>query len=138
VREYEACSQEGPLSKSPTTVVPLSTLSSSDQLNDEEEPRILTFAELKDLIETGQLDQIPNNKVIPNGLNVRIPFTQRIKGLTQRSTGGIAKLVNSTNTQEALGDSLPKTQLRTHQPKSRFIFCGVIHSIDRFHNCRCL
>lgn len=73
-REYEASSQEGPTPKSSTTVVPLPTSSSSDQLNNEEEPRILTFAELKDLIETGQLDQIPNNKVIPGGLNVRIPL----------------------------------------------------------------
>ncbi|KAF9011923.1 hypothetical protein BDQ17DRAFT_1233143 [Cyathus striatus] len=34
-----------------------------------EEPRVLTFAELKELIETGKVDQIPNNKVIPEGLN---------------------------------------------------------------------
>jgi len=72
-REYETCSQEGPMFKSPVTAAPLPTSSLSDQLNNEEEPRILTFAELKDLIETGQLDQIPNNKVIPGGLNVRIP-----------------------------------------------------------------
>lgn len=32
---------------------------------------ILTFAELQELITTGQVDGIPNNKVIPGGLNVR-------------------------------------------------------------------
>jgi len=36
------------------------------------EPRVLTFTELKDLIEQGKTDQIPNNRVIPDGLNVCI------------------------------------------------------------------
>lgn len=35
------------------------------------ENRVLTFAELKEMIETGNVDNIPNNKVIPAGLNVR-------------------------------------------------------------------
>ncbi|KAG6890240.1 hypothetical protein C0992_002768 [Termitomyces sp. T32_za158] len=34
------------------------------------EARVLTFAELQDLIESGKVDEIPNNKVIPEGLNV--------------------------------------------------------------------
>lgn len=34
------------------------------------EARVLTFAELQNLIESGKVDQIPNNKVIPEGLNV--------------------------------------------------------------------
>ncbi|TFK32092.1 hypothetical protein BDQ12DRAFT_701316 [Crucibulum laeve] len=34
-----------------------------------EETRVLTFAELKELIETGKVDQIPNNKIIPEALN---------------------------------------------------------------------
>ncbi|KAF5325326.1 hypothetical protein D9619_009805 [Psilocybe cf. subviscida] len=33
------------------------------------ENRVLSFAELKELIETGNVDKIPNNKVIPEGLN---------------------------------------------------------------------
>lgn len=37
-----------------------------------EEPRVLSFAELKELIEQGKTDQIPNNRVIPNELSVRI------------------------------------------------------------------
>ncbi|PPQ77950.1 hypothetical protein CVT25_015425 [Psilocybe cyanescens] len=35
----------------------------------DEETRVLTFAELKELIETGNVDKIPNNKIIPDGLN---------------------------------------------------------------------
>lgn len=35
-----------------------------------EETRVLTFAELQQLIETGKVDQIPNNKVIPEAINV--------------------------------------------------------------------
>jgi hypothetical protein len=34
--------------------------------------RVLTFAELKALIESGREDLIPNNKVIPDALNVRL------------------------------------------------------------------
>ncbi|KAI0795555.1 hypothetical protein C8Q75DRAFT_456411 [Abortiporus biennis] len=37
------------------------------------EPRTLTFAELKELIEQGKTDQIPNNRVIPNDLNPANP-----------------------------------------------------------------
>jgi hypothetical protein len=42
------------------------------QLNEtvHDEPPPLTFAQLKELIEQGRLDEIPNNKVIPDGLNV--------------------------------------------------------------------
>lgn len=46
---------------------PEKTASASDA-----EARILTFAELQELIETGKVDQIPNNKVIPEALNVSI------------------------------------------------------------------
>ena len=37
-----------------------------------DEPRTLSFAELKELIEQGKTDQIPNNRVIPNDLNVSL------------------------------------------------------------------
>lgn len=40
-----------------------------------EEMRVLTFAELKSLIEQGKTDDIPNNKLIPNVLNVSRSFT---------------------------------------------------------------
>lgn len=39
-----------------------------------EETHILTFAELKALIEQGKTDGIPNNKLIPNILNVSPPL----------------------------------------------------------------
>jgi hypothetical protein len=37
----------------------------------DEKNRVLTFAELKELIESGNVDKIPNNKIIPETLNVR-------------------------------------------------------------------
>ncbi|KAG6865603.1 hypothetical protein C0991_001027 [Blastosporella zonata] len=37
--------------------------------NASEETRVLTFAELQELIESGKVDQIPNNKVISERLN---------------------------------------------------------------------
>ena len=38
----------------------------------QEETRVLTFAELQELIESGKEDQIPNNKVIAEALNVSL------------------------------------------------------------------
>lgn len=41
----------------------------------------MTLAELKELIESGNMDKIPNNKIIPETLNVRFifPFENLIK-----------------------------------------------------------
>lgn len=39
-----------------------------------DENHVLTLAELKELIESGNMDKIPNNKIIPETLNVRLPF----------------------------------------------------------------
>ncbi|KAF9467203.1 hypothetical protein BDZ94DRAFT_1249839 [Collybia nuda] len=38
-----------------------------------DETRVLTFAELQELIETGKVDQIPNNKIIPEAINDATP-----------------------------------------------------------------
>jgi len=38
-----------------------------------DETRVLTFAELKELIESGNVDKIPNNKIIPEKLNDALP-----------------------------------------------------------------
>ncbi|KAF9541342.1 hypothetical protein CPC08DRAFT_717162 [Agrocybe pediades] len=46
--------------------------SSGSALNNDEN-RVLTLAELKELIETGNVDKIPNNKIIPEGLNTAPP-----------------------------------------------------------------
>lgn len=49
---------------------------SADSISEREvqpESRILTFAELQHLIESGKVDQIPNNKIIPDKLNVGLP-----------------------------------------------------------------
>lgn len=48
----------------------ISTYSNS---TDSSEPPTLTFAQLKELIETGQTDRIPNNKLIPDALNEAPP-----------------------------------------------------------------
>ena len=47
----------------------------------DDETRVLTFAELKELIESGKVDQIPNNKVIPEKINVRMPLHCIILGI---------------------------------------------------------
>lgn len=39
--------------------------------SDDAEPVVLSFAQLQALIEAGKADQIPNNKIIPDELNVR-------------------------------------------------------------------
>jgi hypothetical protein len=39
-----------------------------------DESRTLTFAELKELIEQGKTDQIPNNRPIPEAINVSCIF----------------------------------------------------------------
>ena len=57
-REYEFLSKTYALSTS-----------NSEQGNDSES-QVLTFAELKELIESGNIALIPNNKIIPNRLNV--------------------------------------------------------------------
>ncbi|EDR10397.1 uncharacterized protein LACBIDRAFT_317272 [Laccaria bicolor S238N-H82] len=59
-REYERTRQ------APSTFQAFSEPSHS---NEEGEIRVLTFAELKELIESGKMDQIPNNKVISEALN---------------------------------------------------------------------
>lgn len=41
--------------------------------------KTLTFAEIKHLIETGQTHLIPNNKIIPDELNVSLPDAYRDK-----------------------------------------------------------
>lgn len=46
----------------------------------QEESRALTFAELKELIEQGKTDNIPNNRLIPDNLNVRYTNPQLTVG----------------------------------------------------------
>ena len=62
----------------PTSTVngnrPTSTVNDAQVVNSPatDEIRVLTFAELKELIESGNVDKIPNNKIIPETLNVRL------------------------------------------------------------------
>ncbi|KAF8153017.1 hypothetical protein B0H34DRAFT_721842 [Crassisporium funariophilum] len=64
--EARACDQ-----KHAGNALPMSTGASQD-INGDDETRVLTFAELKEMIETGNVDKIPNNKIIPEGLNVSL------------------------------------------------------------------
>lgn len=52
--------------------------------NAAEESRVLSFAELKELIEQGKTDQIPNNRVIPNELSVCTRFEILVLFLTSK------------------------------------------------------
>ena len=58
--------------RSSKTVPSISGSATRLSAQDHEEIRILTFAELKALIEEGKTDLIPNNKDIPEALSVRI------------------------------------------------------------------
>ena len=42
----------------------------TDSTSTPDENPVLSFAELKELIESGNVDKIPNNKIIPERLNV--------------------------------------------------------------------
>ena len=72
----ESVVENDPSSK---TVPSISGSATGSSAQDHEETRILTFAELKALIEEGKTDLIPNNKDIPEALSVR---TIRISRLT--------------------------------------------------------
>lgn len=61
--------QEHKAKSSTQTLPEISSVLTSPQ---ESEPRTLTFAELKELIESGKTDQIPNNRQIPDDLHVRL------------------------------------------------------------------
>ncbi|KAF7440182.1 hypothetical protein PC9H_000526 [Pleurotus ostreatus] len=41
--------------------------------SDSNEPRVLSFAELQELIQSGRVDEIPNNRIIPDTLNEAPP-----------------------------------------------------------------
>jgi len=54
--------------------LPASALNSAQQDSPAtNENHVLTFAELKELIESGNVDKIPNNKIIPEKLNDEPP-----------------------------------------------------------------
>jgi hypothetical protein len=52
------------------STIPLESNANSVTEMAAEEPRVLSFAELKELIEQGKTDQIPNNRIIPDELSV--------------------------------------------------------------------
>ncbi|KDQ54160.1 hypothetical protein JAAARDRAFT_161104 [Jaapia argillacea MUCL 33604] len=73
-------SPQPPSSVSPSTTLVTSTPSGepiaeppTPQPASDPEPRVLSFSELKTLIEEGRTDEIPFNKTIPQGLNDASP-----------------------------------------------------------------
>jgi hypothetical protein len=68
-REYEA-SLLSALSTAGISVAEATAPASDNTVSPSAEERVLTFAELKDLIESGKVDQIPNNKLIPEKFSV--------------------------------------------------------------------
>jgi hypothetical protein len=71
-----------------------------------ETPRTLTFAELQTLIEQGKTDEIPNNKHIPDAINV-VSISYAVLGNDMLSiiftTGGPSQPVDRPTAQKALG-----------------------------------
>ena len=107
-RDYEL-SQVPP----PTTTTTTATVNSPAV--DEEKNSVMTFSELKELIESGNVDKIPNNKIIPEALNVRI-----CSAFTQKSffffctylfihIGCTSKSIDRTYKKETLGDIITIT-----------------------------
>ena len=80
------------------------------------EPRVLSFAELKELIESGRVDQIPNNKFIPDKLSVSpsltiyMVHTQMRRGELRRSPRVNPSLPHARN----LGSSPKRLRRRQH------------------------
>jgi hypothetical protein len=70
------------------------------------EPRVLTFAELKELIQQGKTDQIPNNRIVPEGLNVGALFSSPWSLFTCWLLGCTSKRIGRTCEEETLGKQL--------------------------------
>lgn len=73
---------------------------------DHGEKRVLTFAELRSLIEQGKTDNIPNNKIIPDILNVSGPANPvRLScfRLLESFPGRHSQRINCTIAEKALG-----------------------------------
>lgn len=70
-REYECTLSNPPLSFPVSPVVAPQT-----ETNNDEQPRLLSFAEVIELVQSGRTDEIPNMKEIPDVLNVRLDKLQ--------------------------------------------------------------
>ncbi len=71
-----------------------------------QDPPTLTFAELQTLIEQGKTDEIPNNKHIPDAINV-VSISYAVLGNNMLNiiftTGGPSQPVDRPSAQKALG-----------------------------------
>lgn len=88
--------------------VDVSSIQPTTQDDGEPEHRILSFAELKTLIEQGKTDGIPHNRVIPDELNVRSPRVIYIRFLLTLTIEGEAQRVQSSYQEKALGNGQPR------------------------------
>jgi hypothetical protein len=66
-RDFEHAQKKDGGDASPISVAPVAPDDA-----DVEHPGVLSFAQLQALIEAGKADLIPNNKIIPEELNVRV------------------------------------------------------------------
>ncbi|KAI0088308.1 hypothetical protein BDY19DRAFT_994216 [Irpex rosettiformis] len=73
IEEAVTATAVGEENNGPSNATPSSDERSSTIPKPDNEPRTLSFAELKELIEQGKTDQIPNNRVIPNELSTELP-----------------------------------------------------------------
>ena len=77
---------------------PTSTTNEADDEN-----RVLTLAELKELIESGDMDKIPNNKIIPEKLNVSYSFYFLVSSNFTFTIGCDSKSIDGSYKKETLG-----------------------------------
>ena len=77
---------------------PTSTMNDADDEN-----RVLTLAELKELIESGDMDKIPNNKIIPEKLNVSYSFYFLVSSNFTFTIGCDSKSIDGSYKKETLG-----------------------------------
>jgi hypothetical protein len=81
---------------------------------DDSQSRILTFTELQQLIQSGKMDQIPNNKVIPDKLNVGLLGSLCRLLLNQASKGKYPQRIQRPSDKEALGANFSGNRITSH------------------------
>jgi hypothetical protein len=72
-RQYELSQKANVAAAASTMTLPPDSIAADPNPSEaaNSEPVVLSFAQLQALIEAGKADQIPNNKIIPEDLNVR-------------------------------------------------------------------
>ena len=89
---------------------------STTETETDDSTRVLSFAELKELIESGRVDKIPNNKHIPNKLNVslwRIALASSDSSFCRKRCQASQRLPSARN----LGNQRIQKRHRSMSPK---------------------